>query len=71
MSKCSVDWEGLATASRLDAEEASDYYVLKTALLKVYDFTGEGFRKKFRTARIEKGETYPMYGTKKDKRLPQ
>ena len=48
--------KALATASRLDAEEASDYYLLKTALLKAYDFTGEGFRKKFRTARIEKGK---------------
>ena len=28
------------------------------------DFIGEGFRKKFRTSELEKGETYPMFETR-------
>lgn len=47
--------------TRLSATEANDYEVLKTALLKHYLLTEEGFRKKFHGSRIDRNETASQY----------
>ncbi|XP_038054655.1 uncharacterized protein LOC119726874 [Patiria miniata] len=47
--------------SRLPPDKASDYQELKKALLHRYDYTEEGFRLKFRTAKREEGETYSQF----------
>ncbi|XP_041365121.1 uncharacterized protein LOC121380393 [Gigantopelta aegis] len=46
---------------RLNSEDAMDYDKLKNALLHRYDLTQEGFRQKFRTAKVEVGETYTQF----------
>ncbi|XP_041355427.1 uncharacterized protein LOC121373051 [Gigantopelta aegis] len=46
---------------RLSSEDAMDYCKLKNALLHRYDLTQEGFRQKFRSAKIEVGETYTQF----------
>ena len=46
---------------RLSSEDAMDYNKLKNALLHRYDLTQEGFRQKFRTAKVEVGETYTQF----------
>ena len=43
--------------SRLSREEADDYRKLKLALLRHYDYTEEGYRRKFRGCKPEEGET--------------
>ena len=47
---------------RLDGETALNYDLLKRALLKAYDLKEEGFKRKFRTARLDKGESYYLFG---------
>ena len=43
--------------SRLPAEKATDYDYLKDALLKRFQLTEEGFRVKFRSVKVDSGET--------------
>ena len=43
--------------SRLSREEADDYRMLKLALLRHYDYTEEGYRRKFRGCKPEEVET--------------
>ena len=43
--------------SRLSREEAKNYAQLKDALLRRYDFTEEGYRRRFRDCRPEVGES--------------
>ena len=43
---------------RLSTEDAADYDKLKDALLKNFDMTERGFRKKFRYSRAERWETF-------------
>ena len=50
--------EALNVYYRLPDEDMSDYNALKTALLKRYQLTEDGFRAKFRSARPEKGESF-------------
>ncbi len=47
--------------SRLSLDDAFDYPTLKTALLKRFDLTADGFRKRFKTGRPEQGETFIQY----------
>ncbi|KAJ8029627.1 hypothetical protein HOLleu_29069 [Holothuria leucospilota] len=49
--------KGLEAYSALSAEEMKNYDVLKTAILKRYRLTEDGFRSKFRAAKPENGET--------------
>ncbi|XP_060070207.1 uncharacterized protein LOC132550192 [Ylistrum balloti] len=51
---------------RLPVERALDYDMLKTALLKRFELTEEGFRKKFRSARPEAGETFSQFAIRLD-----
>ena len=53
--------KALDVYSRLPTEDSLDYEKLKTALLKRFELTEEGFRKRFRAARPEKGETFIQY----------
>jgi hypothetical protein len=48
--------KALDVYTRLPVEEAENYEVLKTALLKRYEKTEEGYRKLFYSARVETGE---------------
>ncbi|XP_025077859.1 uncharacterized protein LOC112554336 [Pomacea canaliculata] len=43
--------------SRMPTEAVQDYYQLKQALLSGYDFTENGFRRRFRASKPEKGES--------------
>ena len=47
--------------SRLPVAQALDYEALKEALLKRFELTEEGFRKKFRSCRPEQGETLAQF----------
>ena len=47
--------------SRLSREEADDYRKLKLALLRHYDYTEEGYRRKFRGCKPEEGETPALF----------
>ena len=49
--------KGLQVYTSMPQECAEDYPALKTALLKRYELTEEGFRNKFRQSKPEKGET--------------
>ena len=56
--------KALTIQSSLPKEHRRDYHRLKRALLKGYDLTEEGFRLKFRTAKIQHGETYLQFGNR-------
>ena len=47
--------------SRLSREEADDYRMLKLALLRHYDYTEEGYRRKFRGCKPEEAETPALF----------
>ena len=49
---------------RLSTEDAADYHKLKDALLKNFDMTERGFRKKFRYSRPERSETFPQFSSR-------
>ena len=53
--------KALETYSRLNDEDSQNYEVVKEALLQRYALTSEGFRKKFRSARPESGETATQF----------
>ena len=53
--------KALDVYSRLPTDDSMDYEKLKTALLKRFELTEEGFRKRFKAARPEKGETFVQY----------
>ena len=48
----------LEVYDRLSVVDANDYEKLKDALLKNFDMTERGFRKKFRNDRPERSETF-------------
>ncbi|XP_033728194.1 uncharacterized protein LOC117317492 [Pecten maximus] len=50
--------------SRLPREQSLDYDILKAALLKRFDMTEDGFRKRFRTGRPESGETFTQFAVR-------
>ena len=52
--------------STLSKADQRDYKKLREALMKGYDLTKEGFRQKFRQARIQSGETYAQFGVSLD-----
>ena len=47
--------------SRLSDDDATDYKILKEALLKRYDLTEEGYQRNFRNAKPEAGESPEQY----------
>ena len=51
----------LEVYSRLTEEEAYDYRKLKAALLRKYELTAEGFRRKFYEVRREHSETAAQF----------
>ncbi|KAL5020579.1 hypothetical protein ScPMuIL_003471, partial [Solemya velum] len=53
--------KALEVYSRLTPDEAKDYDVLKKALLKRYELTEEGFRRKFKNSYPDKGESFDMF----------
>ena len=48
--------KALEVYSRLSVDDANDYGILKTALLRRFNFTEEGFKRKFHTAKPEINE---------------
>ena len=53
----------LEVYDRLSVADANDYEKLKDALLKNFDMTERGFRKKFRNDRPESSETFIQFGS--------
>ncbi len=54
--------KALDVYSRLALDDANDYTTLKTDLLKMFDLTADGFRKRFKTGRPEQGgDIYPVH----------
>ena len=53
--------KALEVYSRIPAEQALEYNVLKEALLKRFEMTDEWFRKRFRSCRPEVGETFAQF----------
>ena len=53
--------KALEVYSRIPPEEALEYDVLKEALLKRFEMTEDGFRKRFRNCRPEVGETFTQF----------
>ena len=49
---------------RLSVVDAADYEKLKDSLLKNFDMTERGFRKKFRNDRPERSDTSIQFGSK-------
>ena len=49
---------------RLSTEDAADYGRLRDALLKNFDMTERGFRKKFRYGRPERSETFIQFSSR-------
>ena len=49
---------------RLSVDDSADYEKLKEALLKNFDMTERGFRKKFRYERPEKSETFIQFSSR-------
>ena len=49
---------------RLSTEDAADYDKLKDALLKNFDLTERGFRKKFRYSKPERSETFIQFSSR-------
>ena len=45
----------------LPSDKALDYNALKDALLKRYDMTEDGYKRKFRSCRPEQGETFSQF----------
>ncbi|XP_054762005.2 uncharacterized protein LOC129268475 [Lytechinus pictus] len=56
--------KALDVHSRLTSDEAKDYKTLKTALLKAFQLTSEGFRSKFYTGKAVNGETASQYSNR-------
>lgn len=61
--------KSLDVYSRLAPEQAMDYDEVKTALLRRFDFTEEGFRKRFRQSRAEQTETVGQFVVRLDNYL--
>lgn len=63
-----TEWETILSAlhifSTLSGDQQNDYDRLKDTLLKGHDLTEEGFRRTFRQARIQSGETYAQFGVR-------
>ena len=53
--------KGLQVYASMPAATVTDYDQLKEALLKRYELTSEGFRKKFREGKPDVGETSSLY----------
>ncbi|KAK0058426.1 ubiquitin thioesterase [Biomphalaria pfeifferi] len=49
---------------RYEVQVTKHYPSLREAFLKSFEYTSDGYKGKFRTARIERGETYQLIGTK-------
>ena len=49
---------------RLSTKDAADYDILKDALLKNFDMTERGFKKKFRYSRPERSETFIQFSSR-------
>ncbi|XP_033762635.1 uncharacterized protein LOC117344094 [Pecten maximus] len=56
--------KALEVFSRLPVDKALDFEELRKALLLRFEMTEEGFRKSFRTARPEGGETFSQFATR-------
>ena len=56
--------KALEVYSRMASTEVNDYTKLKSALLRHYHMTEEGFRKKFHAVRMTKGETAHQFMAK-------
>ena len=55
--------KALDVYSRLPIKDAQDYYeTLKDALVKKFNLTEEGFKQKFKSAKLEIGEVYCKTG---------
>ena len=61
--------KALQIISRLTTAQSRDYATVKTALLKGYDLTEEGYRLKFRHAKIQHGESYIQFACRIEKYL--
>ncbi|XP_041471848.1 uncharacterized protein LOC121421249 [Lytechinus variegatus] len=56
--------KALDVHARLTSDEAKDYRTLKTALLKAFQLTAEGFRAKFYSGKPANGETASQYANR-------
>ena len=59
----------LAVYSRLSEEAAKDYHKVKIALMKRYDLTEDGYRRKFRASKQEVDESPDRFIVRLDKYL--
>ena len=59
-----LEGRALDVYDRLSTEDAADYDKLKDALLKNFDMTERGFRKKFRYSRPERSETFIQFSSR-------
>lgn len=59
--------KGLEVYTSMPPEQASDYQELKTAVLKRYQLTEDGFRTKFRESKPEQGETVNQFMARLDR----
>ena len=60
----SLKGRALDVYGRLSTEDEADYDKLKDVLLKNFDMTERGFRKKFRYSKPERSETFIQYSSR-------
>lgn len=61
--------KALDVYARLTADDSKDYKVLKEALLRRYQMTEEGYKRRFYAARADTGESPPQFITRLSKYL--
>ena len=61
--------KALDVYARLTADDSKDYKVLKEALLRRYQMTEEGYKRRFYSARADTGESPPQFITRLSKYL--
>lgn len=53
-----ITGKALEVYTRMSDNDCEDFDKLKAALLKAYDMNPNGFRRRFRSSRLESAETY-------------
>ncbi len=57
----------LEVYSRLSTADSENYMALKAAFLKRYEMMEEGFSRRFRTSKLDKGESFSQFVVRIDK----
>ena len=62
--ECIITGRALDVYALLPSEKTLDYNKLKKSLLKMYELTEDGFKRKCRSCRPEPGETFSQFSVR-------